>query len=408
MSASSSTSSRSSRFAISTAARPPASRSPAGSSTNSCRAVWRYCRRHITRSCSSTASTTTAPGCSRLIRLNCSACRRAGGRSSRSATTQSSRCRSRLEHRPARTSAGRRGARRLDPADATADASAMDSESVRSPHDVVSLTKHEAATRSALLEVQRYDIAVDMTGLLEGERSPRSARSPSPAPSPGATTFVDVRRRRPPGHPQRRAARRRRPPPTAGSRCPRWPPTTSSSSPAHHQHRHRRGHPAHGRPDRQARLRLDQPSSPTRPGACGPASTSPTSRRPHRFVGDRPRRRGWSPPTAPRVDRGRRPPRRRGSGPTPTPRACRRTSWWSTPARSTRCAASTTATTSASTAASRCARSWSATSTSWSTSPARAWPSSASGSPARSRRSATTRSSCPTSAAPWRTGAAST
>ena len=32
-----------------------------------------------------------------------------------------------------------------------------------------SLTKSEAATRSALLEVQRYDIEVDMTGLLEGE-----------------------------------------------------------------------------------------------------------------------------------------------------------------------------------------------------------------------------------------------
>ena len=31
------------------------------------------------------------------------------------------------------------------------------------------LTKHEAKTRSDLLEVQRYDIDVDTTGLLEGE-----------------------------------------------------------------------------------------------------------------------------------------------------------------------------------------------------------------------------------------------
>ena len=37
------------------------------------------------------------------------------------------------------------------------------------PMSLSSLTQSEAATRSALLEVQRYDVAVDMTGLLEGE-----------------------------------------------------------------------------------------------------------------------------------------------------------------------------------------------------------------------------------------------
>ena len=47
-----------------------------------------------------------------------------------------------------------------------------------------------------------------------------------------------------------------------------------------------------------------------------------------------------------RVDRGRRAAPTRGSGPSPTRPACRRTSSSSTPARSTRCASSTTATTS--------------------------------------------------------------
>ena len=54
------------------------------------------------------------------------------------------------------------------------------------------LTQHEAATRSALLEVQRYDIAVDMTGLLEGEVFASVSTITFTCSEPGATTFVDV------------------------------------------------------------------------------------------------------------------------------------------------------------------------------------------------------------------------
>ncbi|WP_322919264.1 aminopeptidase N [Nocardioides renjunii] len=54
------------------------------------------------------------------------------------------------------------------------------------------LTQHEAATRSALLEVQRYDIAVDMTGLLDGEVFASTSTVTFTCSEPGATTFVDV------------------------------------------------------------------------------------------------------------------------------------------------------------------------------------------------------------------------
>ena len=54
------------------------------------------------------------------------------------------------------------------------------------------LTQPEAATRSALLEVQRYDIAVDMTGLLEGEVFCSVSTITFTCSEPGATTFVDV------------------------------------------------------------------------------------------------------------------------------------------------------------------------------------------------------------------------
>ncbi len=96
-----------------------------------------------------------------------------------------------------------------------------------------------------------------------------------------------------------------------------------------------------------------------------------------------------------------------GCGSSRTPRGSRRTSSWSTPARSTSCARSAAATAWASTAGSRCGPTSSGTPRSCSGSPSRGWPSSGSGSRSPSRRSATTRSSFPTSAARWRTGAAS-
>jgi aminopeptidase N len=54
------------------------------------------------------------------------------------------------------------------------------------------LTQHEAAARSALLEVQRYDIDVDMTGLLDGELFASVSTITFTCSEPGATTFVDV------------------------------------------------------------------------------------------------------------------------------------------------------------------------------------------------------------------------
>ena len=54
------------------------------------------------------------------------------------------------------------------------------------------LTKPEAKTRSDLLEVQRYDIDVDLTGLLEGEVWRSTSTIAFTCSEPGATTFVDV------------------------------------------------------------------------------------------------------------------------------------------------------------------------------------------------------------------------
>ena len=65
------------------------------------------------------------------------------------------------------------------------------------------LTKHEAKTRSDLLEVQRYDIDVDMTGLLEGEVWRSTSTIAFTCSEPGATTFVDVAMDVRPRDPQR-------------------------------------------------------------------------------------------------------------------------------------------------------------------------------------------------------------
>ena len=54
-----------------------------------------------------------------------------------------------------------------------------------------SLTQHEAADRAALIAVQRYDIAVDMTGLLEGETLETTSTITFTCRSPGASSFVD-------------------------------------------------------------------------------------------------------------------------------------------------------------------------------------------------------------------------
>jgi aminopeptidase N len=55
-----------------------------------------------------------------------------------------------------------------------------------------SLTKSEAAARSAILQVERYDIDVDLTGLLDGEVWTSTSTITFTCTEPGATTFVDV------------------------------------------------------------------------------------------------------------------------------------------------------------------------------------------------------------------------
>src|SRR5688572_26866042 len=95
--------------------------------------------------------------------------------SSRRATTQSSRCRSLLDTtgqdigRSASGSAAASPGTSPEGTDMPRTLARMDTLSTVRHMTLATLTQHEAATRSALLEVQRYDIAVDMTGLLEGD-----------------------------------------------------------------------------------------------------------------------------------------------------------------------------------------------------------------------------------------------
>src|ERR1700752_1930567 len=55
-----------------------------------------------------------------------------------------------------------------------------------------SLTEQEARARAALIEVERYDIAVDLAELLEGERWLATSKVTFRCHQPGATTFVDI------------------------------------------------------------------------------------------------------------------------------------------------------------------------------------------------------------------------
>ena len=58
-------------------------------------------------------------------------------------------------------------------------------------HVTASLTQHEAGERAALLSVERYDITVDLRGLLEGEVWASTSTITFTCASPGAATFVD-------------------------------------------------------------------------------------------------------------------------------------------------------------------------------------------------------------------------
>ena len=57
---------------------------------------------------------------------------------------------------------------------------------------IASLTREEAAERAALLSVERYDIEVDLTGLLEGPTIRSTSTITFTAGTAGASTFVDV------------------------------------------------------------------------------------------------------------------------------------------------------------------------------------------------------------------------
>jgi aminopeptidase N len=57
---------------------------------------------------------------------------------------------------------------------------------------LLSLTRDEAATRSALISVDRYDILADMTGLLEGDRFASTSTVTFTCSAPGSSTFVDI------------------------------------------------------------------------------------------------------------------------------------------------------------------------------------------------------------------------
>ena len=56
---------------------------------------------------------------------------------------------------------------------------------------VRSLTRDEARERAALLQVERYDLELDMTGLASGDTLRTTSRITFSATAPGATTFVD-------------------------------------------------------------------------------------------------------------------------------------------------------------------------------------------------------------------------
>ena len=61
---------------------------------------------------------------------------------------------------------------------------------------IASLTRVEAEERAALLAVQRYDIDVDLTGLLEGDTVRSTSTITFTSRSPARSTFVDVVARR--------------------------------------------------------------------------------------------------------------------------------------------------------------------------------------------------------------------
>ena len=256
------------------------------------------------------------PGARATSRRNGSSSGARGGGSgpARSATTQSSRYRS--ARRDDRPRLGPVGERRPSAPVARGPAwprSYRERREYGRPHDArSSLTQDEAAERAALLEVERYDIAVDLRGLLEGEVAGVDLDDHlHAAASPGAATFVDCVAEVAPRHAQRRRARPRPPSQTAGSRCPTSPPKRAG----------RRAAPADtGSGDGILRtvdptdklVYVWTPSSPTTPAGLWACFDQPDLKAPHGFTVQRAGRRGRSlsncAPRARSTDRRRRRP----------------------------------------------------------------------------------------------------
>ena len=297
-------------------------------------AGWRYWRRQSTRSSSSTARTTTAPGCSRTTRVNGSSVGavRAAGPGPRAARTGAAPVEvlAALD-RPALRDVLRLG---VHPADVTVPVmtdSTLPSAS-RQPD------RAGGRERAALIEVDRYDIDVDV-------------REPPGRPALVATSSItfqlpdagrgDVRRHRRRGG-LGPAQRRRARPVDARGRTAAAPVTRRRErarrllGPDRHRLRATRSCAASTR--RTSSSTSGRRSSRTAPGGHGPASTSPTSRPCTASRSARPRSGRCSATARPRSCSTAT--TAAGCGSSRTPRGSRRTSSWSTPARSTSCARS--------------------------------------------------------------------
>ena len=141
-----------------------------------------------------------------------------------------------------------------------------------------SLTQDEARERAALLEVDRYDLELDLTGLADGDALRVTTTIAFSAATAGGTTFVDcladVEEATLNGRPLATG--------TPAARTPRAPRPRARQRaggafrPA--PHRCRSGHPPLGGPERRRGLRVDELRAGRRPRGLSPASTSPTSR----------------------------------------------------------------------------------------------------------------------------------
>ena len=133
-------------------------------------------------------------------------------------------------------------------------------------NDVLSLTQDEARERAALLDVHRYDLELDLTGLADGDALRATSTIVFSASTPGATTFVDCVGEVEEAELNGRAAARR---PDAGraSRAARPAGATTSSSSAPCSAGPTPGRACTGPSiPATARSTSGPPSSPTRPG----------------------------------------------------------------------------------------------------------------------------------------------